>query len=620
MFANLLHPSQRATASFTVHNSHDTAIEVALSPHRLVKFGSTALDWDTSQLDEEDEYDFDLPNYLLEITDLVPEGTDLLVVRLIQPLAEIDPDSDYDAESQWRFMPYDWSDDGDGEFWSDLDGNGTVNAGELDPDDAYIRFTYDKNVGTSQELRVQRPLERMHDGIWLGLQHSQTDQAVPESHFQVRLEFYRHEIWDWIDVPAVVQIGAGGSADFEASMTVPADARFGVHQGALWLDGGDAHSTLPVSVVVAARLGTEALVFGGSNSTTPYENGTVGGFFSWTARAYDGDWRFFFFDVPAQQANDSNLVVHTSWQDPPLTDLDTIVLGPVRGGRYSTEDPDRYGPYRLDDIGHSPNWRYGGGTWGYNTSSGGSDDWVSVPLSEGLHAVLLHNVLYQGAQDTFEVPVTVTVGSFDVPPGPIRINGVDPTGRFTFEVETGFAIAEFEAQAYGLVCEPRTETGVVIEDDESEISIPIEDCGRLNVMLSGESGDDLDLWLYHPDGHPTLTSDSGDAEEAVSMRMPVDGTWVAHVLAEEIAGLTSVFELTIDAIQGTDLEVTGVPAGSIPAGATLPIEVSYTVPPGSDCDVLRGLLVLGPRGGQVVEVPIEVVMRGTRRATRRVAP
>ena len=74
-------------------------------------------------------------------------------------------------------------------------------------------------------------------------------------------------------------------------MTVPADARFGVHQGALWLDGGDAHSTLPVSVVVAARLGTEALVFGGSNSTTPYENGTVGGFFSWTARAYDGDWR-----------------------------------------------------------------------------------------------------------------------------------------------------------------------------------------------------------------------------------------------------------------------------------------------------------------------------------------
>jgi hypothetical protein len=620
MFANILHPSQSATTSFTVYNTSDTATEVALSSQKLVKFGSTSFNWTTSQLAVEDEYDFNTPNYLYEITDLVPEETELLVIRVIQPLAEIDPDSDYEAESRWRFMPYDWSDDGDGVFWSDLDGNGTVNAGELDSDDAYVRYTYDKNVGTSQQLRVQRPLERMHDGIWLGLQHSHTDQAVPESHFQVRLDFYRHQVWDWIGVPGSVQVPAGGSTELEATLSVPADARLGMHEGALTLSVGETRSTVPVSVVVAARFAGDAVVFAGGDSTTPYGNGTVGGLFSWTARAYDGDWRFYFFDVPGQQADGARLLVHTSWQDTPLTDVDTIVLGPVANDEYSTAYPDRYGPYRLDDVGHSPNWRYGGGTWGYNTSSGGSDDWVNAPLSEGLHAILLHNVLYQGTLDTFEVPVTVTVGVLEAPSGPIRINSTYPTGRLTLEVESGFAIEEFEAQAFGLVCEPRTESGLVIEDDEFELDIPVEHCGRLNVSLSGEGGDDLDLWLYHPDGYPTLTSSSGGAEEAVSMRLPVDGTWVAHVLADEIGGLTSVFELTVDAIEGTDLAVVGAPSGPIPSGATIPIEISYSVPPESDCDVLRGLLVYGPRGGQVVEVPIEVLTRTTRRATRRVAP
>jgi hypothetical protein len=619
-FGKLVFPGEQTTSTFEIHNTGETAIEVAISPHHLVKFDQRTLSWATSDVGLEEDYDFNVPNYLLEITELVPDDTDLMVVRLIQPLAEIDADGDYDAESRWRFVPYDWSDDGDGEFWTDLNGDGTVNPDELDPDDAYIRFTYVKNVGTSQEFRIQRPLDRMHDGIWLALQHTDRDEAIPQSHFQVRLEFYRHQAWDWVSVPGSVALPAGGAAEFQATLSMPGNARLGVHEGVLWLDHGSARSTLPISVVAAARLGVEPLVFGGNDSTTPYENGTAGGFFNWTARAYDGDWRFFFVDVPSEHEAGSRLLVRTSWLDVPRTDLDTIVLGPVEDPAHSGAEPEYYGPYRLDDVGRSPNWHYGGGTWGYNTSSEESEDWVSAPLREGLHAILLHNVLYQGSANTFEVPVTVTVGRIEEMAGPIQINAAMPEGTVRFEIGTGMALETIEAEVYGLSCEPWSVGGEVAQDAEYEMALTLNDCGRLAVTLNGEDLDDLDLWLYHPDGYPTLNSTGGSAQESLSMRAPADGTWVIQVEGSEVAGSMADFVLTVDAVQGGDLEIVGLPSGPFAAGDRIPFEIAYSIPPGSSCDVLHGLLIYGPPGGQVVEVPIEVVTRSTRRGTRRITP
>ncbi len=113
-------------------------------------------------------------------------------------------------------------------------------------------------------------------------------------------------------------------------------------------------SSIPVVANVAAW-STDFLFGGPPDSTSPYDNGQVFGYFDWDWRAESGDWRFFFVDVPDSTPEGTNLLVDTRWTGA-NTDIDTLVMGPTEdcfsngvGCEFPFEifpgDEETYGPY-----------------------------------------------------------------------------------------------------------------------------------------------------------------------------------------------------------------------------------------------------------------------------------
>jgi hypothetical protein len=411
-FVHVARAGQNYASELTVVNAGSAPRTVAVRAETLTRVSELSFDWTTGPLAAEDPFDSDRPDYLRELTSDIPGGADLMVVRVILPLDVIDNDGDYTLDSHFRVLVYDWMDrDGDDTLWAD-DGNGLVNDGELDAGE-YVRLAFSRNEGTAHEVRVQRPLERAHDGLFLGLQHETRSPSLPISRLRVRVEIYQLQEWTWVH-PALQQmhLSGGDRAPLRLTMTVPAETPPGLYEGAIKLDWGDHASTVPVTVNVAAHLGSQPIILGRTSTVdklTLYRNGVVRGLYQWSDRnEYGGDRRIFFIDVADPQPAEARLVARTRWQETALaTDLDTIILGPETDDA-SEQKPEHFGPYTLSIIGRSEDTYQGGGVWHFATSTGHNEDVVEAPLSTGLHAVVVHNVLFGG--EVFEVPFTVVVG------------------------------------------------------------------------------------------------------------------------------------------------------------------------------------------------------------------
>jgi hypothetical protein len=604
-FANIVSAGQSYSQVFSLTNTGGSAAAATLSAKRLIKSGEDVVfEWTTTS--GEDEYDFNHPDYLMEISELIPQGTDLMVVQAIAPLAELDHDGDYEYDSRWTVLVYDWIDDGDGQLWTDYNDNGVVNSGDIDVGDHYPRFAADNNASSTHALMVQRPTERMHDGIWLGLQHRESSDQIPATHFQVRIQLYSFEDWPWVDLPETLMVTPGVANQLTATIEVPYGTPAGLYQGALWIDHGTHHSTIPVSVTVAVELKEETLVLAGDDAddaTARYNNGVVQGGFDWAWRADSGDWRFFFVDVPDGQPEAARFMVRTVWQDEPgLTDIDTLIFGPTTETDFGGANPDFYGPYTLSTIGSSPSRNQGGGVWLFDTSSNAHEDWVSAALNPGLHVIAVHNVLSAGSR--FDVPFSVTIGRFLPSSSSLLIDAHSSTGSVTYEFEVEMPLDELQVEAYGLSC-PETILGQVEQDASATFPVTIENGGRLEVTLDGQAQDDLDLYLLDPNGEQVASSTSSSADEQVRVERPVDGRWLVAVYGYYVQGGTTDFELVINAVQGADIEVVSAPTGPVAAGQTVAIELAYNVSD-SECATLHGLLLLGPPEGMVFEVPITV--------------
>ncbi len=264
----------------------------------------------------------------------IPADTDLMVVRQIFPFDEFDYDGDYVWDNRFYLMVYNWTDEnGDGDVWEDKDANGVVNfvndpmpsdilAGpELLWDDPvteldrweYGRFGYNRPSANINELGVRDPLERMHDGLFIGLRHHPGSTFPGDTHLKYRVEFYKRSDVDWLSTDvSVLNVPAGGTATFQGTVNVPANMPTGDYAAAIEiLDpgplGGEPNNiVVPVVVNVAADFGN-GLTLGGAEAYnydmaagTAYNNGAVRGYFDWGWREESGDWRFFYMDIDNQ--------------------------------------------------------------------------------------------------------------------------------------------------------------------------------------------------------------------------------------------------------------------------------------------------------------------------------
>lgn len=639
VFSHIISPGGSDSQQFTVSGPGTWQA----TDRQLVRTDTETFDLSSKQVATESPYNFDAPNYLMDLSDRVAAhpNADLMVVRLNYPRNQFDRNADYAADQGWRLLTYDWTDvNGDGNLWTDGDADGVVDftptttssnpdgtleidytKSEIDKGE-YVRFMYHRADANSLMNFVRDPAERASDGLFLGLQHSARNAAIPVTDFEVQIDWYRNSDWSWVSTSPT-------ASGVEATITVPDDTPYGMYSGALELANGDDSMIVPISVAVAAtvpqdangnisgavELGGEAVA--AAQEDLVYNNGSVFGANDWGWRAESGDWRFFFLDVPAEPADGSLFLAETTWEGTaPYTDLDTLFFGRSENHFQVAGDGVFGAPYVLGPVGGSPNTNTGAGVWRFDTASGGASDLVVAPVQEGLHTLVLHQVGWQG--DDFHTPFQTTVGGASVAPSEVDITTATDSGSFDVTFTSALDLPGLAAEAFGL-SQPSVTTETAQQDDPDDPSsasvkksLTLDHASRLSVSTALDS-DDLDLFVVHDadnDGSFTnseivASSATGTSNEYVELVAPPDGDYQVWVLGWSVAGTPS-FGLTIDAVQGNDLTLTGVPQGPVPAGTPVTLQVSYDKAMTSGQSYVGELLLGPPTAPTAISVPITI--------------
>lgn len=655
-FTKILHPGQSATKTFTVYNGGATAKTVAISDDRLNKIGST--EWEFTSLDrtKESPYQHRKPDYLFDITKKIPAGTDLVEAKVVFPFDQFDPEGDYRQNNSWRVLIYDWTDvNGDGALWTDKNGDGAVTcpvaSGLPNYNDPtceiqkgeYMRFSYGYNMGTALQTRVKKPLERKHDGIFLGLLHRDRaisgQQIVPITNAKIQLNFYKTADFGWLTTDSSVTVPAGGMATFNATMSVPALAGIGMYNGFIRLNDGVNVTSIPVVANVAA-FSADFLFGGPPDATTPYDNGQVYGYFDWAWRAESGDWRFYFVDVPDGTAAGTSLLVDNRWTGA-RSDIDTVIMGPTKDcfsngvgcawpfGRFPG-DPTTYGPYTLAPVGGSSRNYMGSGKWMRQTSTGGPREIVAATAAPGLNLVALQNVSYNGTMtaERFQGQVgTITA----MPPAVDLFVGMAPTGTFPVQIRSSLPLAGLTVDAFGLGL-PEKHLGLPqIQDNPNDVStssyrfpVTISHGAKLEATTTSAAGD-IDLFLlydFNGDGQFSYPSEAvgssttSTADEFISLKMPRDGNY--QVWVHGWATAATPFDLVINAVQGNDMTVAGLPAGPFQPHQVIAFNVNWTKTI-AEGEAAEGLILAGPPGAPgALQIPVRLHNITTGTATKTV--
>jgi hypothetical protein len=639
VFPNVLAAGESDSQTFNLDGSGT----YQLSDRFLSKVASESLSLTTANISQESVNNFNVPDYLIDISDMVAAhpGADMIAISANYPYNEFDPNGDYAYDQRWRLLAYDWTDiNGDGNLWTDKDRDGAVDHKEFNkssnidgnPDVKwksseidqyeYVRFSYNGPATSGLRIHVGDPAERSTDGLFIGFSHAEKSAAIPVTHFSITVDFYDNQDWGWLTTPA----SANGS--FNATLAVPAGTPAGMYEGAIVASKGGHDTAIPVSLTVAvdapqdsAGNFTGSMTFGGAGvaaaqANLPYNNGSVFGATDWNWRAESGDWRFFYFDVPVEPASGSLFLIETTWDDDaPYTDLDTLIMGRSENHYQLAGDGAFGAPYILDTVGGSPNKNLGGGIWAFNTASGEAEDIVTGAAQEGLHAVALHQVGWNASR--FNVPFQTTVGSATVNPAAVSISSPSDTGGFDVTFKAGIDLDGLVADGFGL-SQPVTTTETAHQDNPGDpasasVKKPFTLAHAARATITTALTDDLDLFIVfdaNNDGAFTtaeiIASSAGaDGNESVTLVAPQDGNYQAWVQGFAVAG-TPTFPLTIDAVQGTDLTVTGIPAGAVPAGTPVTIHVAFSKTMVAGQDYFGELQLGPPTAPNALSVPIRI--------------
>jgi hypothetical protein len=382
-------------------------------------------------------------------------------------------------------------------------------------------------------------------------------------------------------------------------------------------------TVIPVNANVAAEYGWEgSVVFGGESADdpdAPYSNGSVLGAFKWDWRPESGDWRFFFVDAAEEPPENTFWLFRSTWDDPTerQADIDTRVYHPV-SDRYSQRfhpgnfeedrsDPDWYGPYTLELLTRSP-YLVSGSTWPFQTSSGGYEDWLIAPAGDGLHEVMLHNVLFSGAQ--YEMPFETTASSVEVSRTFIPILNEECV---PLSITPQIEMTGFRALGFGPSPAENFFDVPAVQDDPADPStasfkhdVVLENGGAgLMASVIADPNDVLLLFvLYDADEDGEFSypdevlgwAQSTDTEPVVNLSMPAPGAYQVWVHGAMVSEEDTTFDLSVDAMPVGPLFVQGAP-DTIAAGQTVDMEVCIDTSQLEGIDgPVAGLVVMGPEG------------------------
>lgn len=638
-FPSVMHAGDSSTKTFTITNPLTSPVTIDISDTVLERVHEVTFTVDFASF-AADNNGGRRPTWITDVTELVTTyDPDLIRAQVALPFSVFDSDSNYSVDDTWRVFFYDWSDlNGDGDLWDDTDSDGIIDAGEIDDNVSglyeYNRFAYGYPAGTTNEVSVGREsLSRLHDGLFFGLMRRDGSDAVS---IQVRITVYKKTDWGWLTTSdSTVTVPATSSVTFDATVSVPADTAPGAYQGAIEIseDTAGTHNIIPVIVHVAADSPT--FDFGATSlnepvGDLPYDNGHVFGFSDWRWRYEAGDWRLFYYDITdGTERPGRAMIVDTAWNSP-QTDIDTWIFGAGEDA-YSAFDPTFFGPSGAEQVGGSNDTYIGSGRFLFDTATGGAREIVSGELRDGLGFLGLHNVLNAGQQ--IGEPFTGSAYQVEVWPSPAEVwaENITIESPLTFEESWTVTFTSTRDIAEGIAAltfglsqpDVRLDETTMQDDPDDECTsswvdfVDIANGGLLDITTTSEAaGLDIDLYLYLDDGDgiwdcssDTLlgSSTTSTAEEHVSVSLPADGRYWIAVHGWSVPGGSQPFDITIKAVQGTDLVVSGLPGGAISANTPVSFEVSFEKAM-SRPSTWEGILFIGPAAAPTaIKVPVTVV-------------
>jgi hypothetical protein len=284
----------------------------------------------------------------------------------------------------------------------------------------------------------------------------------------------------------------------------------------------------------------------------------------------------------------------------------------------TTETGPIFAPYAVGTVGGSQNTNVGAGVWLFNTATGGPEELVTAPVQQSLHAVVQHEVNMQHDRGEVNLPFTTTVGGMQLTPDRVDVQATGDSGSFDVTFKAGLDLPGLAAEGFGL-SQPSVTTQTARQDDPNDpasasVKVPftVAHAGHATVSASLPS-EDIDLFVVRDaNGDGNFTADeivassaTGSGNESVTMVRPPDGNYQVWVHGFSVSS-PQAFPLTIDAVQGNDLTVSGVPSGPVPANTPVTLHVTFDKAMTSGQDS-KGELLLGPSTAPTaVTVPITV--------------
>ncbi|NUN95758.1 MAG: S8 family serine peptidase, partial [Candidatus Omnitrophica bacterium] len=513
-YAPIAHRGQTHAITFTLTNPGPMPVSLQVRDVNLEQFDSTDIAIHTIATTSEERNtrkpDYLMPFHVPGTVTHIPPDTALATFQAYFPFDVFDVDYTpgdpstitLPRENGYRIIPYDWTDKNlDGNLFDDSVGDvpGLVEHDEIDSGE-YMRFNYGYVDGTSLLAYVADPLAKMHDGIYIGVQHKSYDPPIAISTtIPIRARYYREADCPWLSTQgSMITVPAQGSAELHATVDVPTDMPFGSHSAKILLEptGGKSlnpRTVIPVSLNVAVDISTGvATIDSATEGAEPYVNNHLRGGFSWGGRSECGDTRIFFLDSQSPDPG-SFLVARTEWEDPAPTDIDTVLFGPSEDV-FTTPGEEEYhssfGPNTLVPIGgdHSPSRPNNL----YHTSTGTSLDYSVGPLADGLHALLVHNTLFGGTR--FEVPFSIELGEIKLAPSPLEIHTLTATLVQPVTLTSTLPFTDFQFDAWGPSKVEKLYGVTVPNQGYYSETFTLTD-GALLDFLTASQAPDIDLYL-----------------------------------------------------------------------------------------------------------------------------
>ena len=440
-FAGHLHPGERATATFTVHNPSDAPLTVRVAPEAVSLISQTAFEGTTEVHVRDPVLDGNYtyaPNYVrlsdvrahddlsdyFEGGDPVPDRSSLMVLGVNFDFDRFMNGSAAEYADDIRISSlylYDWADNN----------NDTRIAS-----DELSMVSRAGSWGTVQEMRVSDPAGAFEGTPVVGVYPVPTrysywtgDTGLNSTSmgYQITASHYAREGWSvlWPE-SGTLEVPAGGTAQTRATLVVPEGTPTGAYQGFLAFEGqgpGGRTVNAPVSFAVVHPVGaagstvtvrgetggggaTAASASAGASGDMMYGNGYTKGAFDMAGRYMSGDWRQYYFDI--QDPSIESVGIEVSWE---ANDTNIGVFAVDPSGRIvQTNVPAGvFGQFlgwaSLDWLGSTP-FSQGGGFYPVKNKNDTST-LLSVPVNRtGTYALLAHSTLFGGNSTT--EPLTVT--------------------------------------------------------------------------------------------------------------------------------------------------------------------------------------------------------------------